>query len=152
LFLLFTTLLAATACDLVPATQQLSSLTPTKQIITDSPTPTLYLTNIPDSNGPRGPNGPSGVPVVPNASLIKAKIVSISKTPENITLGLLVLESKPISGYPDFGANVVNSEINAIWQDAGEIPLSVDQIIMGELSYQGDEREGFYLLRNIIKP
>lgn len=149
LYVVFTTIFAATACNTVPSTQQISSSTQTKKVLDYSPTPTINLTNIPDSNGP---SGPSGVPVAPNASLIKAKVLSISETPENITLRILVLESNTISGYLNLGANVVNSEIDAIWQDPGEFRLSINQIIMGELTYQGDEKEGYYLLRKITEP
>lgn len=96
------------------------------------------------------PPGPASVPVIPNASQITGKILSVSNEDVGVFVELLVVSSDPIPGFGNFGANVVGTQIKAKWMDAGGVPsVTSDQTITGELRYQGDEKTGMYLLSQV---
>lgn len=123
------------------------SPTATVQMPTASPffTPTLVKPSITD-------HPPGGVPAAPNLSLIRAEIVAVTQDKRGTVLTIDVLSSQPQEGFADFGAAVVGKQIEVLLLDNTGIKLSADQIIVGELDYNGDEKGGLYFLSNVSRP
>jgi hypothetical protein len=119
---------------------------------TDLPVATPNINTIPTATSEAGPNGPSGVPVIPNKSLITAKIISITTNDTGTFVELQIIETQSVPGFSNFGVKLVGKQITAkVVDDAGNISSLVGQIITGKLSYNGDEHSGLYLLSEVQK-
>ncbi len=102
-------------------------------------------------SGPSQPGGPqAGVPAAPNLSLVQAKIIAIAQTANGPLLTVEILHSQPQPGFADFGSALVGKQIQATLLDRPDVSLFAGLVIQGELSYNGDESGGLYLLRHII--
>lgn len=63
---------------------------------------------------------------------------------------LEVIESQPIPGYLDFGANIVGKQVTArLVDDTSDLSGLIGQMITGQLRYHGDEQGGIYLLSRV---
>ena len=81
------------------------------------------------TNGP----GPGGVPVAPNASLITARVISTTRQEAGTFVEIEVVESQPIPGYLDFGANIVGEQVTArLIDDTSDLSDLIDQMITGQ--------------------
>jgi hypothetical protein len=91
-----------------------------------------------------------GVPVAPNASLITARVISTTRQEAGTFVEIEVIESQPIPGYLDFGANIVGEQVTArLIDDTSEVSDLIGQMITGQLRYEGDEQGGIYLLSQV---
>jgi hypothetical protein len=134
---------------------------PVDVISTQAP-PTLNTTLPPESTStpeatptsskampPSGPSGPASVPVIPNASKITGKILSVTSDDTGMYVELLLLTTEPVPGKADFAAKDVGNQIKAKWVDS-TIPIAdPDKVITGELRYLGDEKGGLYWLSQV---
>jgi hypothetical protein len=94
--------------------------------------------------------GPVGVPVAPNASLITARVISTTRNETGAFVELEVIESQPVPGYLDFGANIVGEQVTArLTDDTSDLSDLIGQMITGQLRYEGDEQGGIYLLSQV---
>ena len=141
--------------------------TPSNPVMPSAPTIDTYINNnntetpfilqstpganlTPMVSHPTGPG--NSVPVVPNLSFIKAKIIATGHNERGVVLTVEVLSSQKQSGFADFGSAVIGKQIETqVITDATKAFL-VNQIIQGELTYTGDENGGGYSLRNISQP
>jgi hypothetical protein len=88
--------------------------------------------------------------VAPNASLITARVISTTSQETGTIVELEVIESQPIPGYLDFGANVIGQQVTArLVDDNSDLSDLIGQMITGQLRYEGDERGGAYLLSQV---
>jgi hypothetical protein len=100
--------------------------------------------------GPGNTSGPGGVPVAPNASLITARVISITTNETGTFVELEVIDSQPIPGYLDFGANIVGEQVTArLIDDTTDPSHLIDETITGQLRYAGGEHGGIYLLSQV---
>jgi|GEM_PF-6788466 len=93
------------------------------------------------------------VPVGSNDSFIKAKIISVKPTPENVfpwRAEIQLLESQDVKGYVNLTKEKVNQTLSVRSKESMK-DFKVGEMITGYLSLEGDEREIFYLLREIKK-
>jgi hypothetical protein len=121
-----------------------------KATLRPEPTSASDVTPTPSkAKPPSGPSGPAGVPVIPNASKITGKILSVTSDDTGTYVELLLLTTEPVPGKADFAAKDVGNQIKAKWADS-TIPIAdPDKVITGELRYLGDEKGGLYWLSQV---
>jgi hypothetical protein len=88
--------------------------------------------------------------VAPNASLITARVISATTNETGMFVQLEVIDSQPIPGYLDFGANIVGEQVAArLIDDTSDLSHLIDRTITGQLRFAGDEHGGTYLLSQV---
>jgi hypothetical protein len=88
--------------------------------------------------------------VAPNASLITARVISATTNETGTFVQLEVIDSQPVPGYLDFGANIVGEQVTArLIDDMNNVTDLIDQTISGQLRYAGGEHGGTYLLSQV---
>ena len=85
--------------------------------------------------------------VVPNCSLVKAKIIQKSNIKRNndLLVKLQIIESYDLDDLPNFTKNQIGKTINVIFPDIDDIKLISDNIASFKIQYVGDERGGKFI-------
>ena len=81
---------------------------------------------------------------IPNDSLVKARIVDITKTDERnfpIIANLEILDSEDVNDMPNFTKDKIGHVIQACFRQEDEFKL-VDTVSNIHLEFSGDERGG----------
>jgi len=98
------------------------------------------------------------VPVVPNGSIIRAKVLEYSVLnstlegikPEQVLyfLRILVISSQSVNGKPNFTQSKIGQVIKVYSKEALS-PILFGKIIEANVSFSGDERGGKYWVRSV---
>lgn len=105
-------------------------------------------------SGPR----PSGVPVIPNASVVRGRIVDVKPEPDGYgsVLGIAVDEARCLDGMADFVGEHVGETIRVYAHPELQVGVVEGAEIETRVTFRGDERGGRFALidgvRELSKP
>ncbi len=89
----------------------------------------------------------SGMPVIPNASLVRGRLLSVKPDPSGrgFQWAIVVEEARDIAGMPNFVREYVGKTISVHVQPEVKPGLVAHDLLEARLAYRGDERGGLFI-------
>ena len=90
----------------------------------------------------------SRVPVVPNESTVRGRIVRVSPGPggQGSVWKVAVKEAKSVGGLPNFARDRVGETINVHTNPQADLNLTEADEVEARVAFRGDERGGRFVL------
>jgi hypothetical protein len=89
----------------------------------------------------------SSVPVIPNAALVRGKLISVKARPEGGSdFDIVVDNAFDVPGYPNFVRSYIDQTIRVSVHPGLQHTLKENDSLEARVAYRGDERDGRFTL------